>query len=558
MDPICTIKFGSTQLTAPAAATALDIKRYLTAPTSLATSTMKLLHKGKVLGDADVVPPSAKLMLVRCKSPLVSLNVREIVSGFSPKDSLEVPAEISHEVLVPLIVKALRLPPCDEYTEVRLFLPHVGALMRADLNLSDYPQPHDAKGLEIYAVPCPISQKPEELAAHALARAQELKRAQASYYRLVHEAMADGSSNEGFAGRSEAEFDMLACGDCPTADRPDPEAAALHASVDAFLNASDDLSEGTAPDESFVLPAALTEVAGTSDSHGSIGGISRRHPQQQQLLGGDAIGSQQARATLEAQGVPSRLRTGLMPSVDDEPIVVQLPMAVIGELEAMEASCVPPTLAEWQHYCESEERRLEERCADLVLSLAPASPRSPTRSPTLRTQERAAANRRPPPSGTSRRSHSPRTYEHREQGRGVRGSLEEALNRAASEGPDALVSSWSSSGSSLEGSFDPKGDDSSSHLHGDGLSWTTEAAEDASAAPPPPPHSPQRKPHRRACKECGCRLPLTACASACKCGSTFCAKHMHCHECPVEYQELQQRKLREDNPAVAGHKLERF
>merc|ERR1719506_421680 len=94
--------------------------------------------------------------------------------------------------MVSVVVRALRLPPCDEFTEVRLFFPHLGSLMRQDLTLADYPLPESAAasatdgdssagGLEVFAVPCPISQKPEELAARAQAQAEELMRAQAAH-----------------------------------------------------------------------------------------------------------------------------------------------------------------------------------------------------------------------------------------------------------------------------------------------------------------------------------------------------------------------------------------
>ena len=42
------------------------------------------------------------------------------------------------------------------------------------------------------------------------------------------------------------------------------------------------------------------------------------------------------------------------------------------------------------------------------------------------------------------------------------------------------------------------------------------------------------------------------------CGHTFCAAHMHDHVCRVNYRAAQAEKLKEDNPKLAGQKLERL
>jgi len=66
------------------------------------------------------------------------------------------------------------------------------------------------------------------------------------------------------------------------------------------------------------------------------------------------------------------------------------------------------------------------------------------------------------------------------------------------------------------------------------------------------------KPKGATCKSCGTRLPLTAAASACKCGHAFCARHMHDHKCSHDYRAPARAKLAEDNPKLEGTKLERM
>ena len=73
------------------------------------------------------------------------------------------------------------------------------------------------------------------------------------------------------------------------------------------------------------------------------------------------------------------------------------------------------------------------------------------------------------------------------------------------------------------------------------------------------PEGPKTKVHRAACHACGCRLPLTASASSCKCGFTYCAHHMHAHACMHDHKRGHEERLREDNPKIeSGRMLERL
>ena len=79
------------------------------------------------------------------------------------------------------------------------------------------------------------------------------------------------------------------------------------------------------------------------------------------------------------------------------------------------------------------------------------------------------------------------------------------------------------------------------------------------SAPSPNPVA-KKKVKGLACKQCSCRLPLTACASACKCGDVFCAECMPAsrHACPVDYKAMHIKKLQEDNPKLGSQRLERM
>ena len=117
-----TVNYGATSLVCPAG-TCLDIKLALSGHTKLAVEEMKLLAKGKVVsGDDTAVVPNTKLMLTRvpAAAPSVRLRVREIVSGRVPRTPVCVSPSTPHDELVSTVVRALRLPPCDEFTEVRL------------------------------------------------------------------------------------------------------------------------------------------------------------------------------------------------------------------------------------------------------------------------------------------------------------------------------------------------------------------------------------------------------------------------------------------------------
>merc|ERR1719359_966265 len=151
------VKYNGRALTI-AAGLVSDCKEALAAQTGLASNCMKIIRAGKTLEDQDEVPPNAKgVMCMRCAAQpvLLNLSVREIVTGrLAPK--VEVAPNTPHDELLETITKALRLPPCDEYTEVRLFLPHIGVLMRPDLTLADYAlPPATTRAVEVFAVPCP-------------------------------------------------------------------------------------------------------------------------------------------------------------------------------------------------------------------------------------------------------------------------------------------------------------------------------------------------------------------------------------------------------------------
>ena len=640
-----TVKFGPQTHTAPAG-TCLDIKLFLSGVVAgnLQPCEQRLLGKGKVLKDDDVVAPNTKLMLSRIHGAAVAqqvrLNLREIVSGRVPRSPVLVQPSTPHAELVEAVVKALRLPPCDEYTEVRLYLPHLGSLMRPDLTLADYPVPEASKGLEIYAVPCPIAQKPEELAAraqaaHAMSMRNGGHRAPTAYVDADDEAQAEpdgvADSRRALAGLMDEREQLLEelASHAESAAMSAEEAEALRAMLDGMGSGA----SGTAP---FNLPPSLADAIERGISSGSEGGASRRkatttaaaaastkEEEEEEEEAEEATAAAAARksaeqaAALEAMGVPSRLRTGLMPSIQEpvssEEIVqlVEVPeeLLVGGGLEyagvEYELSCMPPSLGEWEQYCAHEEERLEERCADLVSSLAPVLPPSP------RTVSASRSFRRPPAAGTDasppsaassslervRRSRSPGAAEHRRRHR--RSRLDAALALAADStdavGDPLLPSSRTASSSSTSTFSSSDGaEGSGALLNGDGASCgacTDDCTDEAdsegdehlsdslppiehvsstssscsvsvgppTSAPSPNPMAP-KKVKGSACKQCNCRLPLTACASACKCGEIFCAACMpaSCHACPIDYKGMHIKKLRDDNPKLGSQRLERF
>ena len=557
------VKYAGKSLSAPGDTTCLELKRFLVGPTSgLAPSCMKLLSKGKVVKDDDLVAAGSKLMLMKCKatSETVRLHIREIVSGREPRDKVEVNKSMAHEDLVKLVVKALRLPPCDEYTEVRLYLPHQGALMRQDLKLSDYPPASDASdgSLEVFAVPCPISRDAKQLAAQAQAQADELERAQATHVRAARKGLADADDDEEAHRRADvlAEREMLL-------DELTAQATASMSSADAEV-LRELMRAGGGESEGFALPASLVDehglAAGSSSSSSSTStstdGVAAASSSSSSggssstKAAADASGAaapKPTKPTPESLGVPSRIRTGLMPSAHDEPSVVhiELPPSLLDNFEGLEIACIPPTLAEWESYCAQEEERLEERCADLINSLAPSLP-SPATS--LRARGKAL------PKGVLRRSARSSSPNASERRRARRSRLEAAMAEAAAE---VLGSSSSSAHSSCVGCDDDESSDDEQRQQSSDDAKLPAVEAVVASAPSPTKHQVKKG---RTCSltGCECRLPMTACTSACRCGEAFCAEHMHCHDCPVDYRKMQQSKLREDNPKLEGHKLERM
>lgn len=203
--------------------------------------------------------------------------------------------------------------------------------------------------------------------------------------------------------------------------------------------------------------------------------------------------------------VPARIRTGLMPSMDDIQ-VVPVPLQALIELDAFEAydaemrelSALPAETAR-ELMVAAEEARLEERCAMLVSTLEPAAE-----------------------GGTERSAARPGTPVHCKPHLGLQthpglqsfDDLSEVCMSCV-EGMDSAVS--------LPASIKP-----------------TSA-------------------RKLRCKSCACRLPLTAATTAgCACGDVFCASHMHAHECPFDFRSREQDKLAKANEKVESSKLERM
>eukprot|EP00325_Prymnesiales_sp_UTEX-LB-985_P029700 CAMPEP_0174722510 /NCGR_PEP_ID=MMETSP1094-20130205/38646_1 /TAXON_ID=156173 /ORGANISM="Chrysochromulina brevifilum, Strain UTEX LB 985" /LENGTH=437 /DNA_ID=CAMNT_0015923385 /DNA_START=71 /DNA_END=1384 /DNA_ORIENTATION=+ len=212
--------------------------------------------------------------------------------------------------------------------------------------------------------------------------------------------------------------------------------------------------------------------------------------------------------------VPTRIRTGLMPSMEDIQ-VVPVPTQALADLEAFEAYDLEmrtlselPAAAARELMVAAEEARLEERCAMLVSTLElPCE--ALTESPIARPGT-------PVPQG--------RSYQGLVSGKIGAGLVEEGLDDhsegcmscAAAEGSDAPIS--------LPQSIKPTG-----------------------------------TARKLSCKACGCRLPLTAATtSSCACGDVFCAAHMHEHSCDFDFHGREQQKLAKANPKVENSKLERM
>lgn len=509
------------------------VKAALAHPTGLVPAEMKLVKAGKTLKEGETpIASGAKLMLMRQphQNPRITLNVRELVTGRA-SSTQEVDAKTKHDTLVLLASKALRLPPCDESMEVRLFLPHTRTLMRPDLTLRDYVLP-DCNPIDVWAVPCPAglhsTSTASALAARARAEQQHIDELAA------HAAASIAAAAE--AGDADAmRFLELAGGEPPLALPP---------------SLADDLPISHTPQTNSVDADAGSAPAA-------------RHP---------------------ASYVPRQIRTGLMPSPDDivTTHTLELPAALLTELDALEACAHPISAAEWEGITQAEEELLEARCAHLVSALAPspvggaevmaAGPRSPERHARSREIRSTAIldvhtcrAQQPKP----RRSRSAPVV-------GVEAAdIFSALSSSSSavtsafHGGTSLASTCGSCAVALSGMDRSTPDmhrtaavmDRSSEDGHDGEAEpSVSVAEYESGAALEGVHASKHQKIRKgvACVSCGTRLPLTATTSACKCGNTFCAAHMHDHKCTHDYQTSSRAKLAQDNPKLEVDKLERM
>lgn len=224
----------------------------------------------------------------------------------------------------------------------------------------------------------------------------------------------------------------------------------------------------------------------------------------------------------------------------DEPAVLPLeghqrPMALLAaEMAAYEQAVAPPTELEWAAYMYHEEERLEMRCAELIASLTPALA-SP--SPVKRRSRRAPRNGSVQGLGSSSSS--------------VMSSTPSAADGVdATDDDDAPTSADEEETGGLAGELSLDADATCGVCEGSEAGVVVDGRVEL-------PKGGKVK-GGGACKSCGCRLPLTACAAACKCGHIFCAAHMHEHACAFDYKAPHEAKLRTNNPKTEGAKLERM
>ena len=429
-----TIKYKAKTLHS-APGTVKDVKCTLALATGLLPGEMKLIRKGKVLADPEeAIAAEEKLMLLRQEAPRrapIRLNVREIISGRAARRPLSVDPAERHGPLVALIAEALRLPPCDEYTEVRLFLPHVGALMRPDLALLDYPVP-PTNAVTIFAVPCPINPQ-AALQARADEHAALVQAAEESLRAALHRDVTGGSADAAdadSAGAGDGASDGGASAD--SSRRPRALATLESALVDApprgpppapRMGAVSPRVREMGEDEALLepllqLPPSLVEAAAELDLDlGDASAAAAAAAESSAASSVYTVGSSSSSSCAsssssscpprappppppEAYGVPSRLRAGLMPAHDEAPppgaTLVEIDLSQLGEEgadaalallradRALGALGTPPhalSQHEWEAIAAHEEARLEERCAELVAQLnaeptAPISPRA--------------------------------------------------------------------------------------------------------------------------------------------------------------------------------------
>ena len=318
---VCSVKYGAKTYALPAGAVAA-VKRALSSPTGLVPAEMKLLSKGKVVKSGETVAPGAKLMLVK-QAPfarLITCRIVEIVTG-SSSSPVHVPASASHDDIVEIALKALGVSADNDACTLRLFLPHIGSLMRVDFSLSEYiPVTGDADSealFEIFLVPCAKG--------------------------LRSDAVVD---EEAMAAATKAELEAAA------ASRAHMEAELEAAVLREAVSASAPLLPPS------IVEAAEEEAAAAASSTGA------------------APSSSSSSSYSSASLVPAKIRTGLMASLD-EVQMVPVPVEVLAELEAYDAYDAEMRQLAQLPYAQArelmvaaEEARLEERCAALVASLA--------------------------------------------------------------------------------------------------------------------------------------------------------------------------------------------
>ena len=205
---------------------AFSVKLALVELTGLLPREMKLVCKGKTLKGDDEVPAAATLMLLHQRPATgasYSIDVHEIITGQRRRDVLA-RAEMSHDDLVQLALRSLKLAAGDEDVCLRFYLPHISMLMRVDLTLADYATAlPEGRNLQLYLVPCPPglrSDKPtsepqsvaraEEEAAHERWRAQVEAEAEALQLALGRMMALPPSLLETEAAESAAEADSAA------------------------------------------------------------------------------------------------------------------------------------------------------------------------------------------------------------------------------------------------------------------------------------------------------------------------------------------------------------
>lgn len=549
----CTFKYLGASHAVPSG-TVADIKASLATATNLAPAEMRIIVKGKVMSSDEArLPANTKGMLMRCakqQPALARLSVREIVTGrLAPK--VEVALSMPHDALVAELTSALKLPPCDEHTEVRIFLPPVGVLMRRDLSLADYPTLPVERTINVFAVPCPKAPQPEQQ-AQLIEEAEELRRMMSTPSDrppTADEAVVILNELAAHASASLPLRDAQQILDLLETLVPPKATASSDVMRDAEPSPEGAPAEGSAPAAPLLLPPSIVEAA-EAESRGApstpCGGPMGSQTRSQEGSSGQT-GCSGARPSSSL--VPTRIRTGLMPA-HDEPAprsveAHQRPMALLAaEAEAYDQACAPPTAEEWEAYTLHEEDRLEMRCAELIASLTPTLP-SPKPAKHGGSRGLLGTGR----VGASRRSRASGRHRHSSSARKALFTDTESLSASSSSAASCALSDDDAAFGSEEESLDEC-------CEFDGSTCGTCEAVDG------PPELPKGgkggKVKGSACKSCGVRLPLTACTAACRCGHTFCAAHMHDHACHFDYKTPCRDQLREDNPKMEGPKLERL